>query len=58
MNADGSLTNPFNSNLHNYTASTKYQVNKNNQLSGFWTYNQKFQPHRGAGIAQPRPKGR
>jgi carboxypeptidase family protein len=53
---DGTETNPFLSNLRNYTASTKYQVNKNNQLSGFWTYNKKFQPHRGAGVAQPQPQ--
>jgi hypothetical protein len=45
----------FLSNLRNYTASTTYQVTKNNKLSGFWTYNRKFQPHRGAGIAQPDP---
>jgi hypothetical protein len=55
VNSDGSLTNPFDSNLRNYTASTKYQVNKNNQLSAFWTYNRKFQPHRGAGTTQPQP---
>jgi hypothetical protein len=57
VNADGSLTNPFDSNLRNYTASGKYQVNKNNQVSAFWTYNRKFQPHRGAGLAQPLPQG-
>jgi hypothetical protein len=45
----------FLSNLRNYTASTKYQINKNNQLSGFWTYNKKFQPHRGASATQPDP---
>jgi hypothetical protein len=50
------LTNPFLSNLRNYTASGKYQINKNNQLSAFWTYNKKFQPHRGAGVAQPLPQ--
>ena len=55
VNADGTLTNPFISNLRNYTASTKYQINKNNQLSAFWTYNRKFQPNRGAGVAQPNP---
>jgi hypothetical protein len=55
VNADGSLTNPFDSNLRNYTASGKYQINKGNQLSAFWTYNRKFQPHRGAGQAQPNP---
>jgi len=55
VNADGSLTNPFKSNLRNYTASTKYQANKNNQLSAFWTYNRKFQPNRGAGPTQPLP---
>ena len=55
VNADGSLTNPFTSNLRNYTASTKYQINKNNQLSGFWTYNKKTQPNRNAGLAQPNP---
>jgi hypothetical protein len=57
INPDGSETNPFLSNLRNYTASTKYQITKNNQLSGFWTYNKKFQPHRGAGVAQPKPEG-
>src|SRR5207247_3220874 len=51
------MTNPFLSNLRNYTASGKYQFNKNNQLSVFWTYNKKFQPHRGAGVTQPRPEG-
>src|SRR5262245_65942075 len=35
VNSDGSLTNPFDSQLKNYTASTKYQVNKNNTVSGF-----------------------
>jgi hypothetical protein len=50
------LTNPFLSNLRNYTASGKYQVSKNNTLSAFWTYNKKFQPHRGAGVAQPLPE--
>ena len=55
VNADGSLTNPFFSNLRNYTASSKYQINKNNQLSAFWTYNRKFQPNRNAGLAQPLP---
>ena len=34
VNSDGSLTNPFNSNLRNYTASGKYQINKNNTLVG------------------------
>src|SRR6185295_6213664 len=57
VNPDGSLTNPFKSNLRNYTASGKYQLNKNNQLSAFWTYNRKFQPNRGAGATQPLPKG-
>jgi len=57
VNSDGTLTNPFLSNLRNYTLSTKYQVNKNNNLNVFWTYNKKFQPHRGAGVAQPRPAG-
>jgi Carboxypeptidase regulatory-like domain len=57
VNADGTLTNPFLSNLRNYTLSSKYQINKSNQLSAFWTYNKKFQPHRGAGVAQPNPKG-
>jgi carboxypeptidase family protein len=53
--ADGTLTNPFNSNLRNYTTSGKYQINKNNTLSMFWTYNRKFQPNRNAGVAQPNP---
>jgi hypothetical protein len=57
VNPDGSLTNPFRSNLRNYTTSGKYQINKNNQLSMFWTYNRKFQPNRNAGVAQPRPEG-
>jgi len=57
VNPDGSLTNPFLSNLRNYTASGKYQFNKNNQLSVFWTYNKKFQPHRAAGVTQPLPQG-
>src|SRR5262245_15256370 len=52
--SDGSLTNPFDSNLRNYTASSKYQLTRNNQLSGFWTYNKKLQPHRAAGVTQPR----
>jgi hypothetical protein len=26
-------------------------------VSAFWTYNRKFQPHRNAGVAQPRPEG-
>ena len=56
VNPDKSLTNPFLSNLRNYTASGKFQINKNNQLSGFWTYNKKFQPNRGAGLSQPRPE--
>jgi Carboxypeptidase regulatory-like domain len=55
INSDGSLINPFDSNLRNYTASGKYQVSKNNQLSAFWTYNRKFQPHRNAGATQPLP---
>jgi hypothetical protein len=55
VNADGTLTNPFNSNLRNYTTSGKYQINKNNQLSAFWTYNRKFQPNRNAGVTQPNP---
>lgn len=57
INSDGTLVNPFLSNLRNYTASGKYQINKNNQLSAFWTYNKKFQPHRGAGVTQPLPQG-
>ena len=57
VNSDGTLTNPFDSQLKNYTYSTKYQINKNNTLSGFWTYNIKYQPHRNAGVAQPRPEG-
>jgi hypothetical protein len=57
VNSDGSLTNPFLSNLRNYTASGKYQITKNNQFSAFWTYNKKFQPHRAAGVTQPRSEG-
>ncbi len=58
VNADGSLTNPFYSRLRNYTASGKYQITQNNQLSAFWTYNEKYQPHRNAGCGstcQPSP---
>src|SRR6185503_20606932 len=57
VNSDGSLTNPFDSNLRNYTASGKYQLNKNNTIAAFWTFNKKFQPNRGAGVTQPRPEG-
>ncbi len=58
LNPDGSRTSQdFLSNLRNYTASGKYQINKNNQLSAFWTYNKKFQPNRGAGVTQPNPTG-
>ncbi len=57
VNSDGTLTNPFLSNLRNYTLSSKYQINKNNNVNGFWTYNKKFQPNRGAGVAQPLPAG-
>lgn len=45
------------SNLRNYTASTQYQLTTNNKLSGFWTYNKKFVPHRGAAVSNPRPEG-
>jgi hypothetical protein len=45
----------FESVLRNYTASSKYQLTRNNQISGFWTYNKKSQPHRGAGVNQPNP---
>ena len=59
VNSDGSLINPFFSNLRNYTASGKYQLSQNNQLSAFWTYNRKMQPHRNAGCSttacQPSP---
>ena len=55
VNADGSLTNPFDSNLRNYTASTRYQMTKINSVSGFWTFNRKAQPHRNAGVTQPSP---
>lgn len=47
----------FLSNLRNYTGSGKYQINNNNQLSFFWTYNKKFQPNRNAGVSQPLPQG-
>ena len=55
VNSDGSLTNPFDSNLRNYTASAKYQITQSNHLSGFWTFNRKSQPHRNAGVTQPDP---
>jgi hypothetical protein len=47
----------FKSNLRNYTARVNTQVGSGNQLSGFWTYNKKFQPNRGAGLTQPNPIG-
>jgi len=47
----------FKSNLRNYTARLNTQVSRGNQLSGFWTYNRKFQPNRGAGATQPNPIG-
>src|SRR5207237_4326046 len=46
VNSDGTLTNPFLSNLRNYTASGKYQISKTNQLAMFWTYEKKFQRYR------------
>jgi hypothetical protein len=49
----GCDSNDFFSNLRNYTASGKYQINNNNQLSMFWTYNKKYQPNRNAGVTQP-----
>ena len=45
----------FESNLRNYSARLNYQLTRNNQLSGFWTYNRKVQPNRGAGTTQPDP---
>ena len=53
VNADGTLTNRSTPTWQ--PASGKYQVNKNNQVSAFWTYNRKFQPHRvrRAGAAEP-----
>lgn len=45
----------FQSNLRNYSTRLNYQMTRNNQLSGFWTYNRKFQPNRGAGTTQPDP---
>jgi hypothetical protein len=47
----------FKSNLRNYTARVNYQPAKRNQLSGFWTYNKKFQPNRNAAATQPNPIG-
>ncbi len=56
LNPDGSrTTKDFLSNLRNYTASGKYQVNKNNQLSAFWTFNRKQQPNRAGSVTQPDP---
>ena len=55
VNSDGSLTNPFDSNLRNYTASSRYQISRSNLLSGFWTFNRKAQPHRNGGVTQPDP---
>ena len=47
----------FKSNLRNYTARLNTQIARGNQLSGFWTYNKKFQPNRGAGLTQPNAIG-
>jgi hypothetical protein len=51
----------FKSNLRNYTARVNTLLSsttsKSNQLSGFWTYNRKFQPNRNAGATQPNPIG-
>jgi hypothetical protein len=47
----------FKSNLRNYTARVNSEVARGNQLSGFWTYNKKFQPNRGAGLTQPNAIG-
>ena len=47
----------FKSNLRNYTARLNTEVARGHQLSGFWTYNKKFQPNRGAGLTQPNPIG-
>ncbi len=47
----------FKSNLRNYTARVNTEVTRGNQLSGFWTYNKKTQPNRGAGLTQPNPIG-
>ncbi|MDQ2943121.1 MAG: hypothetical protein M3R21_05550 [Candidatus Dormibacteraeota bacterium] len=47
----------FKSNLRNYTARVNTEIARGNQLSGFWTYNKKFQPNRGAGLTQPNPIG-
>jgi Carboxypeptidase regulatory-like domain len=47
----------FKSNLRNYTARVNTEVARGQQLSGFWTYNKKQQPNRGAGATQPNPIG-
>jgi len=47
----------FKSNLRNYTARVNTQVGRGSQLSGFWTYNKKFQPNRNGGLTQPNPIG-
>ncbi|HEX6465046.1 MAG TPA: TonB-dependent receptor, partial [Vicinamibacterales bacterium] len=47
----------FKSNLRNYTTRINTQVSRGHQLSGFWTYNKKFQPNRNAGATQPNPIG-
>ena len=47
----------FKSNLRNYTARLNTEIARGNQLSGFWTYNKKFQPNRGAGLTQPNAIG-
>ncbi len=49
------FTKDFESNLRNYSARVNYQLTRNNQLSGFWTFNRKTQPHRNAGTTQPDP---
>ncbi|HWK09151.1 MAG TPA: hypothetical protein VNR64_03820, partial [Vicinamibacterales bacterium] len=47
----------FKSNLRNYTVRINDAVGRGNQLSGFWTYNRKFQPNRNASLTHPNPIG-
>jgi carboxypeptidase family protein len=43
----------FDTELRNYLVRTTYKLSKNNNLSAFWTFNRKGQPHRGAASNMP-----
>lgn len=43
----------FDTELRNFLVRTTFKLAANNNLSAFWTFNRKGQPHRGAGANQP-----